>query len=77
MFRGGGRPAVLAVLLAAVIAVTGCASLQESGPIIPVREYEKLIAGRLDANYVGDQACLAKCHEHDQYKKWFDASTMG
>ncbi|MGC2423974.1 MAG: DmsE family decaheme c-type cytochrome [Nitrospirota bacterium] len=75
--RGRGRPVVLAILLAAVIAAAGCASLQESSPIIPVSEYEKLIAGRLDADYVGNDACLAKCHEHDQYKKWFDASTMG
>jgi len=75
--RGRGRPVLLAILLAAVIAAVGCASLQQSGPIIPVSEYEKLIAGRLDADYVGNDACLAKCHEHDQYKKWFDASTMG
>ena len=77
MFRGVGRAALLAVFLAAVAAVTGCAGMQESEPIIPVSEYEKLIVGRLDANYVGDQACLAKCHAHDQFKKWFDASTMG
>ena len=55
----------------------GCAAMTAGKPIAPVREYEKLIAGRLDADYVGDQACLAKCHEHDQYKKYFDASTMG
>jgi DmsE family decaheme c-type cytochrome len=75
--RGRGRPVLLAIILTAVIAAVGCASLQKSEPIIPVSEYEKLIAGRLDADYVGNDACLAKCHEHDQYKEWFDASTMG
>jgi DmsE family decaheme c-type cytochrome len=51
--------------------------MMSSKPIIPVKDYEKLIVGRLDADYVGDQACLSKCHEHDQYKKYLDASTMG
>jgi DmsE family decaheme c-type cytochrome len=55
----------------------GCASLNLSKPIIPVSEYEKLIAGRLDADYVGDHTCLARCHAHDQIKQYFDASTMG
>ncbi|MBI5189444.1 MAG: DmsE family decaheme c-type cytochrome [Nitrospirae bacterium] len=68
----------LVVFAAAVFAtVTGCVSMMASKPIIPVKEYEKLIVGRLDADYVGDQACLAKCHAHDQYKKYFEASTMG
>jgi DmsE family decaheme c-type cytochrome len=78
MARGRIKPSVLAVvLLCLAVFVAGCAELKASKPILPVKEYEKLIAGRLDADYVGDQACLAKCHAHDIYKKYFDASTMG
>lgn len=79
MMRSRTGPAlVLAGLtLFVVTAVYGCASLKSSKPIVPVSEYEKLIAGRLDANYVGDNMCLSKCHAHDQVKKFFYASTMG
>jgi len=47
---------------------TACESLRISKPIIPLREYEKMIAGRLDANYVGTQNCLSACHYHDKIK---------
>ena len=79
MVQWRSGPAIAALLLWAAMAVvvSGCASLRESRPIVPVSEYERLIAGRLDADYVGDSACLSKCHEHDRYKEWFDASTMG
>src|SRR3990172_12295177 len=63
---------VLGVFLAA-----GCAALKESRPILPIKEYEKMIAGRLDANYVGTDACLKACHVHDKIRKDFDLSTMG
>lgn len=65
-------------LLMMVIAfINGCAGLKESRPILPVREYEKMIVGSLDADYVGTRNCLAACHEHDRLKLFFDASTMG
>lgn len=56
---------------------SGCNSLKGSKPIMPIREYEKMIVGNLDADYVGTQNCLAACHEHDRLKQYFDASTMG
>lgn len=79
MVRGRIGPKILiGIAMAASLAVfAGCSSMMSSKPIMPVKEYEKLIVGRLDANYVGDNACLSKCHEHDQIKKYFDASTMG
>jgi DmsE family decaheme c-type cytochrome len=55
----------------------GCAVLKESRPILPIREYETMIAGRLDANYVGTDTCLKACHVHDKIRKDFDLSTMG
>jgi DmsE family decaheme c-type cytochrome len=60
-----------------VILLSGCESLKASKPILPMREYERMIAGRLDANYVGTVNCLSACHYHDGIKRDFDASTMG
>jgi len=56
---------------------TGCESLYNSRPIMPIQEYEKMIAGRLDANYVGTKNCLSACHYHDTLRQNFDATTMG
>src|ERR1700687_3873180 len=67
--------AVIGIL--GVIFAAGCAALKESRPILPIREYETMIAGRLDANYVGTDTCLRACHEHDKIRKDFDLSTMG
>ncbi|HUI45651.1 MAG TPA: DmsE family decaheme c-type cytochrome [Nitrospirota bacterium] len=55
----------------------GCATLKESKPIWPIKEYEKMIAGRLDADYVGTDECLKACHVHDKIRRDFDRSTMG
>jgi len=55
----------------------GCESLKTSKPILPLKEYDRMIAGRLDANYIGTQNCLSACHYHDKIKRDFDASTMG
>ena len=65
------------LVLAAVVVIGGCTALKESRPILPIREYEKMIVGNLEADYVGTQNCLAACHEHDKLKLFFDASTMG
>lgn len=67
----------LAAVLLGVLAVAGCAALKESRPILPIMEYEKLLAGRLDADYVGTDACLSACHVHDKIRRDFDLSTMG
>jgi DmsE family decaheme c-type cytochrome len=55
----------------------GCAALKDSRPILPIKEYEKMIAGRLDADYIGTDNCLKACHVHDKIKHDFDLSTMG
>jgi len=64
-------------LVALVLVLAGCQSLRVSKPILPIKEYEKMIAGRIDANYVGTRTCLAACHYHDDLKRDFEASTMG
>ncbi len=57
--------------------LNGCEYLKTSRPIIPLLEYEKMIAGRLDADYVGTINCLSACHYHDTIRENLDASTMG
>lgn len=75
-----GRHRVKRSLLGMAVAVallSSCAGLKGSKPILPIREYEKMIVGNIDANYIGTQNCLSACHVHDRLKLAFDASTMG
>ena len=67
---------ILAGMLGAFF-LAGCATLKETKPIILNKEYEKMIAGRLDADYVGTDNCLRSCHFHDTRRRDFDLSTMG
>lgn len=71
------RRNLLVLLLVSAVGLIGCESLKSSKAIIPMKEYERMIAGRLDANYVGTATCLSACHFHDKIKRDFDASTMG
>jgi len=67
---------ILAAMLGAFF-LAGCAALKETKPIFLNKEYEKMIAGRLDADYVGTDNCLRSCHFHDTRRRDFDLSTMG
>jgi len=67
----------LAIGILGAFFAAGCAALKEARPIFPIKDYEKMIAGRLDADYVGTDNCLKACHEHDQKRRDFDLSTMG
>ena len=67
----------LAIGILAAFFAAGCAALKESRPILPIKEYEKMIAGRLDADYIGTDNCLKACHVHDKIRHDFDLSTMG
>jgi len=55
----------------------GCISMKQTRPLLPVAEYEKLIVGRLDADYVGTDNCVAKCHKHDKITDFFRHSVHG
>lgn len=68
---------ILSFLAVSILILAGCESLRSSKAIIPIKEYERMIVGRLDANYVGTVNCLSACHFHDRIKRDFDASTMG
>lgn len=60
-----------------MIFLVGCETLRASKPIVPIKEYERMIVGRIDANYVGTKNCLSACHFHDKMRMDFEASTMG
>jgi DmsE family decaheme c-type cytochrome len=67
----------LFIPIIALMLVWGCEALKTSKPIVPIQEYEKMLVGRLDANYVGTDNCLRACHTHDKKQKDLAASTMG
>lgn len=70
-------PRFVCLVITALLFISGCETLKGSKPILPIRDYEKMIVGRFDADYVGTSNCLAACHEHDGLKYNFDMSTMG
>ncbi len=63
--------------LTILVACTDASSLRSDQPILPVREYERLIVGRLDADYIGNDGCLTKCHKHDKILRDFAMSVHG
>ncbi len=66
-----------AVLITITLLLAGCVSPKQSRPLLPVAEYEKMIVGRLDAEYVGTDNCVAKCHRHDKITDYFKHSIHG
>jgi DmsE family decaheme c-type cytochrome len=60
-----------------VMFLGACESLKSARPIQRVKEYERMLLGDLNANYVGTANCLSACHYHDETRKFLDASTMG
>ncbi len=69
------KATILTALL--IISLYGCESIKTSRPIIPIKEYELMLVGDPEAQYVGTDACLFACHYHDEIRRNFDASTMG
>jgi len=76
-FNSKDRRPVFFLVFLLLISTGGCNSLKGSKPLLPIKEYEKMIVGNLYADYVGTQNCLAACHEHDVLRQHFDVSTMG
>ena len=70
------RLAIVPVLMT-VLFLAGCAGMKKGYPLLPVAEYEKMIVGRLDADYVGTDNCVAKCHTHDKITTFFKQSVHG
>jgi len=70
----GRQLALLSLLtLMTLVACNG----KVSRPLLPVAEYEKLIVGRIDADYVGTDNCVAQCHRHDKLTDDFRHSVHG
>jgi DmsE family decaheme c-type cytochrome len=67
----------LLIFFLGLLILIGCETLKTSRPIMPVKEYEKMLVGRLDANYVGNDNCMKTCHTHDKIRDDLAASTMG
>lgn len=67
----------LSIFFISILLLAGCETLKASRPIMPIKEYEQMIVGRLDADYVGTERCLSACHKHDDKRKNLEASTMG
>ncbi len=68
---------VLVGALAAIAACADIATLRTSRPIAPIQDYETFLVGNLEADYIGDENCLKKCHKHDQIAKDFKLSIHG
>lgn len=69
-------PFILFLLILGFL-IPGCTTLKEGYPLLPVEEYEKMIVGRMDADYVGTDNCVAKCHRHDKLANDFKLSIHG
>ena len=71
-------PLFAAFLVALVsVACTDLGSLRDDRSLLPIRDYERQIVGRLDADYIGNEQCLAKCHKHDPIYRNFKQSVHG
>ena len=71
---------VIFLCLCAMIFLEACtdlATLRSAQPIAPIADYERLLVGNLDANYIGDENCLKKCHKHDKIAQDFKHSVHG
>lgn len=72
------RPLTLLLGLCIIpLGLGACAALTKDRPILSVREYERMVVGRLDAEYVGTDNCVAKCHRHDKITDDFRHSVHG
>ena len=58
-WKPAGHPRILPVAAALLLLCASCAELKQSRPLLPVREYERMIVGRLDAEYVGTANCVS------------------
>jgi len=68
----------LCVTLGATVPLlAACAALRQGHPILPMQEYEKLLVGPLEADYVGQETCLAACHTHDRLAAYLERSVHG
>ena len=71
------RAEILGLAVVVVGLLSACTTLRSNMQLLPVREYERMIVGRLDAEYVGTDNCVAKCHAHEKITSDFRRSVHG
>ncbi len=76
MNRNHARNLILMATLLPALILAGCNGAT-GRPLLPVAEYEKMIVGRVDADYVGTGNCVAQCHRHDKISDDFRHSVHG
>lgn len=59
------------------VACSNIDSLKSAKPIVPIKAYEALLVGSLEADYIGDENCLKNCHKHDKIAFDFKHSVHG
>lgn len=57
--------------------LAACAGLKQDKPLLPIASYERMIVGRFDADYVGTDNCVKKCHAHQKITDDFRHSVHG
>lgn len=60
-----------------ILLLPACSAMRQTYPLLPVAEYERMIVGRMDAEYVGTDNCVARCHSHDRTRDFFKKSVHG
>ena len=60
-----------------MIATVSCMELRREDPFYRDPGFERMIIGRLDAEYVGTDNCVSKCHSHDKIAEYFRRSVHG
>jgi DmsE family decaheme c-type cytochrome len=63
--------------LAGACLLQGCAYMKTSQPLVAPRDYERMLAGPIDADYIGNEKCLKGCHDHDKIASYLEASVHG
>ena len=72
-----GEILICGLTLATVLLTFSCASTEISRPIVPIREYEKMLVRSLFADHVGNETCLKACHSHDRTAAFLAGSVHG
>jgi DmsE family decaheme c-type cytochrome len=68
---------IFIIIFVSVLGCVSCTGLRKSTAILTDRDYKRMIVGRLDAEYVGTDNCVAKCHRHEKIADDFKNSVHG
>jgi DmsE family decaheme c-type cytochrome len=72
----GSVKRVIILSLSLGLLIAAC-NYKASHPILTVKDYERLLVGNLEADYIGDANCLSSCHVHDKTQRDFRLSIHG